>query len=81
MDKANNKRIMVGEVHSTKMNKTVVVKVGAVKVHPKYHKRYRVVKKYPAHNEIADIKVGDKVEIAESRPISKTVNWVVVKKI
>jgi small subunit ribosomal protein S17 len=81
MEKTTHKRIMTGEVHAAKMNKTVVVKVSSVKVHPKYKKRYTVVKKYPAHNELADIKAGDKVEIMESRPYSKTVNWVVVKKI
>jgi small subunit ribosomal protein S17 len=75
------KKTLIGEVHSAKMNKTVIVRVGSVKVHPKYHKRYKVNKKYPAHNELADIKVGDKVEIVETRPISKTVNWEVVKKV
>jgi small subunit ribosomal protein S17 len=59
------------------MTKTIIVKVDAVKVHPKYHKRYTVSKKYPAHCEL-DVKVGDKVTIEESRPYSKTVNWKVV---
>jgi small subunit ribosomal protein S17 len=81
MEKTNSKRIMTGIVHSTKMTKTVIVKIASVKVHPKYHKRYEVVKKYPAHNELADIKVGDKVEITESKPISKTVHWTVTKKV
>ncbi len=72
---------MIGIVASAKMNKTVVVKVSSVKVHPKYHKRYTVTKKYPAHNELADVAIGDKVEITESKPISKTVNWVVTKKV
>lgn len=71
---------MIGNVFKAKMNKTVIVMIDSVKVHPKYHKRYKVTKKYPAHNELPDIKVGDKVEIEESRPYSKTVNWVVVKK-
>jgi len=72
---------MIGTVSSAKMTKTVIVKVGSVKVHPKYHKRYSVTKKFPAHNELPDINVGDKVEIQECRPMSKTVNWVVIKKI
>jgi len=76
-----SKRKLVGTVESAKMTKTVIVKVGAVKVHPKYHKRFLVVKKYPAHNEIADVKAGDKVEIEESKPYSKTVNWIVTKKV
>jgi len=76
-----SKRTLIGTVDSAKMNKTVIVKVGSVKVHPKYHKRYVVSKRYPAHNELADISVGDKVEIAESKPFSKTVNWIVIKKV
>lgn len=74
------RRKLSGIVASDKMNKTVIVKVESVKVHPKYHKRFKVVKKYPARNEVADVKVGDKVVIEESRPISKTVHWVVISK-
>jgi small subunit ribosomal protein S17 len=66
-----SKRKLIGTVDSAKMTKTVIVKVGSIKVHPKYHKRYEVVKKYPAHNELADIVVGDKVEIQESKPFPK----------
>lgn len=76
-----SKRTLIGIIDSTKMTNTVIVKVGSIKVHPKYHKRFEVVKRYPAHNELADIKVGDKVEITESRPFSKTVNWIVTKKV
>lgn len=76
----NSKRQLVGLVTSNKMNKTVVVKVESVKVHPKYHKRYKVSKKFPAHNEVADVNIGDKVLIEESKPYSKTVTWKVIKK-
>lgn len=76
-----SKRKLIGTVEKAKMTKTVIVKVGSVKVHPKYHKRFLVVKKYPAHNEIEGIVAGDKVEIEESKPYSKTVNWVVTKKV
>lgn len=76
-----SKRTLIGIVDSTKMTNTVIVKVTSVKVHPKYHKRFQVVKRYPAHNELAEIKTGDKVEIIECRPISKTVNWQVSKKV
>ena len=75
-----SKRTLIGTVDSAKMTKTVIVKVGQVKVHPKYHKRYEIVKRYPAHNEIEGLAAGDKVEITESKPYSKTVNWVVTKK-
>ena len=73
-------RKMIGVVSSNKMQKTVIVKVESVKVHPKYHKRYKITKKFPAHaNE--QYAVGDRVEIEESKPLSKTKNWVVTRKI
>lgn len=71
---------LTGRVVSDKMNKTVIVKVEAVKVHPKYHKRYKVFTKYPAHSDI-EVKTGDKVVIEESKPYSKTVNWKVISRI
>jgi small subunit ribosomal protein S17 len=73
------KRKLVGTVVSNKMNKTVIVKVDSVKVHPKYHKRYTVSKKYPAHTD-SEVAVGEKVTIEESKPYSKTVNWKVISK-
>jgi small subunit ribosomal protein S17 len=75
------RRKLVGEIIKAKMNSTVIVKVDGVKVHPKYHKRYTVSKKYPAHTDTADFKAGDKVVIEESRPYSKTVHWKVVSKL
>lgn len=80
MEKA--RRQLSGLVTSNKMTKTVVVKVESVKVHPKYHKRYKVFKKYPAHvdGNAADYAIGERVVIEEAKPYSKTVNWKVVKK-
>ena len=75
------KRRLKGEVISDKMQKTVVVKVGRVKLHPKYKKRYKVYKKYKAHDEKEECKVGDEVIIEECRPISKEKKWRVVKRI
>jgi len=80
MDKQVMRRKLTGQVVSDKMNKTVIVKVESVKVHSKYHKRYKVFKKYPAHNEVEGIKTGDVVIIEESKPYSKTVNWKVISK-
>ncbi len=74
------RRQLVGQVTSNKMNKTVVVKVESVKVHPKYHKRYKVFKKYPAHVDANDYAIGDRVVIEESKPYSKTVSWKVISK-
>lgn len=75
------KRQLKGVVVSTKMQKTVVVKVGRMKLHSKYKKRYMAHKKYKAHCTIKDINEGDLVVIEESRPISKDKKWKVVKKI
>jgi small subunit ribosomal protein S17 len=74
------KRRMTGTVSSNKMNKTIVVRVESTKVHPKYLKRYKVFKKFPARAE-GEFAVGDKVEIEETKPISKTVHWIVVRKL
>ncbi len=58
-------------VISNKMNKTVVVEMSTLMKHPKYGKYFRKYKKLKAHDEKSECKVGDKVEIIESRPISK----------
>lgn len=73
------KKQLKGEVVSNKMKKTVVVKVERVKEHPKYKRRYRYSKKYKAHDETGELKVGDEVIIEECRPISKDKNWRVIK--
>lgn len=61
---------------SDKMKDTVVVVVERVIAHPLYHKRIRRTNKYHAHDE-KGAKPGDEVKITETRPISKTVTWVV----
>lgn len=70
-----------GIVSSTKMQKTVVVKVETKKPHPKYKKIIKKVKKFKAHNRLENIKVGDKVIIESTRPISKGVSWQIVEKL
>jgi small subunit ribosomal protein S17 len=75
------KRTLQGVIESHKMQKTVIVKVSAVKVHPKYHKRYSVSKRFPAHAEDGIYNVGDKVVIEETKPISKTKHWRVISKV
>jgi len=82
MNKENNeenksiKKGKVGIVVSDKMDKTVVVKIDRLKMHFKYKKRYRVSKKYKAHDAENEFKIGDKVEIMEVKPISKEKKWV-----
>jgi len=70
-----------GVVVSTKMQKTVVVEVERRFSHPRYRKVITRHKKFKAHNENFDLKVGDKVLIEESRPISKDKHFVVIKKL
>lgn len=74
------KKQITGIVISDKMQKTVVVRVEQIKEHPKYKKRYKVNKKYKAHDEKEECKVGDKVTIIECRPISKGKRWRVISK-
>ena len=70
-----------GIVVSDKMQKTVVVEVERTKEHPKYKRRFKVHKKYKAHDENQEYHTGDKVVIEETKPISKDKTWVVIKKI
>jgi small subunit ribosomal protein S17 len=74
------KQQMIGIVVSAKMLKTVVVKVDEKKRHPKYHKSYKVSKKYKAHDENGEYKVGDRVVIESTRPISKEKKFRVISK-
>ena len=66
------------------MQKTLVVEVERIKQHPKYKRRLKVHKKYKAHYDEGEFKIGDRVIIEECRPISKDKKWKVfngVKKI
>ncbi|MFA5131300.1 MAG: 30S ribosomal protein S17 [Patescibacteria group bacterium] len=68
-----------GVVVSDKNDKTIVVKVETVKVHPKYKKRYVVSQKYKVHDEKNEHKIGDKVIFIECRPLSRDKRWRVLK--
>lgn len=68
-------RVLTGRVVSDKMNKTVTVLVERKVKHPLYGKVMVRSKKYHAHDETNDAKEGDLVEIAETRPVSKTKAW------
>ncbi len=74
------KRKLTGIVISDKMQKTVVVKIERIKKHPKYKKRYTVSKKYKAHDEKEEYKIGDRIIIEECRPLSKDKKWKIVGK-
>lgn len=63
-------RTLIGIVSSDKTDKTVVVTVQARKTHPLYRKQYTVSKKFMAHDEKNEAKIGDKVAIVETKPLS-----------
>lgn len=72
------RKIWTGVVVSDKMDKTIVVKVEKVKIHPVYKKRFSVSKKYKVHDENNQHKVGDKVQFVETKPLSKQKYWQVI---
>ncbi|MCI5552504.1 MAG: 30S ribosomal protein S17 [Tenericutes bacterium] len=66
------KRELVGRVVSDKADKTITVLVETYKNHPLYKKRVKYSKKYAAHDEKNEAKIGDIVRIVETRPLSRT---------
>lgn len=74
------KRILQGVVVGDKNKKTLVVSVATRIAHPFYKKTVSSSKKYQVHNEEGSYKIGDKVEIIESRPYSKTKHFEMLKK-
>lgn len=72
-------RKMVGVVTSDVQDKTITVSTVRSVTHPIYGKRYSVTKKYAAHDEKNEAHVGDKVEISETRPISRRKTWTLSK--
>ena len=77
--KAKNTRTLVGKVVSDKRNKTITVQIERRTKHELYGKIVARSSKYHAHDEKGEYKMGDVVEIAETRPISKTKSWVVTR--
>jgi small subunit ribosomal protein S17 len=74
-----NTRTLVGRVVSDKRSKTVTVLVERRSAHELYGKIVAKSRKYHAHDEKGEFKLGDMVEIAEGRPISKTKSWIVTR--
>ena len=75
------KKQLRGIIVSDKMQKTVVVEVESIKEHPKYKRRFKVHKRFKAHNENPEMKLGDNVIIEECSPISKDKTWKVINKV
>ena len=74
-DTRGRRQVLTGTVVSNKMNKTIVVLVERTIMHPLYHRYMKRSKRYSAHDENNDCNVGDRVEIIQSRPLSKTKRW------
>lgn len=68
-----------GVVVSDRMDKTIVVQVERTTAHPRYHKVLRVRRKYYAHDQDNQAKIGDTVEIASTRPLSRLKRWRLVR--
>lgn len=73
------RRKLIGRVRSDKMDKTVIVEVVRFKREGIYKKYVRVRKRYKAHDEKNEFKTGDRVEIIESRPLSREKRWAVAR--
>ncbi|MDE1548093.1 30S ribosomal protein S17 [Jeotgalibaca caeni] len=74
-EERNKRKVYQGRVVSDKMDKTITVEVSTYKNHPRYGKRVRYSKKYKAHDENNQAKMGDVVRIMETRPLSATKNF------
>ena len=72
-------RTLTGVVSSDKRDKTITVMITSRETHPLYKKQYTITRKYTAHDEKNEAHEGDVVMIAETRPISKTKTWSLVK--
>ena len=75
----NKKQELIGKVVSDKNDKTITVLVETYKKHPLYGKRVKYSKKYAAHDENNMAHVGDKVRLAQTRPLSKTKRYELVE--
>ena len=78
-ERANRRKVREGLVTSNAMNKTVVVSVIERVRHAKYSKTVQRTKKLYAHDESNDLRLGDRVRVAETRPLSKLKRWRVVE--
>lgn len=78
MSQRNKRKIRTGKVISNRMQKTIVVAVERLLQHPRYKRTIKRTNKLYAHDERNECKVGDKVKVMETRPLSKLKRWRVV---
>ncbi|PZE19131.1 30S ribosomal protein S17 [Paenibacillus xerothermodurans] len=79
MSERNERKTQLGKVVSDKMDKTIVIAVETYKKHDLYHKRIKYTKKFKAHDENNEAKIGDVVRVMETRPLSKDKRWRLVE--
>lgn len=79
MSERNQRKVQTGKVISDKMDKTVIVAVETYKKHSLYGKRLKYTKKFKAHDENNQAKIGDIVKIMETKPLSKDKHWRLVE--
>ena len=75
----NNRKVREGQVTSDGMDKTAVVTVPTRKPHPRYHKTMARTTRLYVHDEENTLRVGDRVRVAETRPLSKLKRWRIVE--
>lgn len=79
MEVRNNRKVLRGTVVSDKMDKTIVVEINTSKSHPLYGRHVKYTSKFKAHDENNEAKVGDVVEVMETRPLSKDKHFRLVR--
>lgn len=79
MTERNARKVLRGTVVSDKMDKTIVVAINTSKRHPKYGRHVKFTTKFKAHDENNEARVGDIVEVMETRPLSKDKHFRLVK--
>ena len=79
MENRGNRKNKTGMVTSDKMDKTITVSIERRVKHPRYGKYVRQITKFKTHDEKNEAQIGDRVEIMETRPLSKTKNWRLVR--
>lgn len=77
--KALHKKVRIGEVISDKMDKTIIVKSTRITKHPKYKRLVKRASRFKAHDEKNQAKIGDRVRIIETRPLSKDKRWMLLE--
>lgn len=79
MEERGMRKVLTGKVVSNKMQKTVVVAVETLVRHPLYQRTIRQTRKFKAHDEENSCRIGDKVKVMETRPLSKEKRWRVIE--